>query len=365
MILFVAALSLRSFDRLLAVDLGFTPDRVTLLTVESRERMEPAQGREVTRRLLERVQALPGVESAGISNWAFFRGWSSGGNFQLSDGTRAQTFRLSVSPQFFQAMGTHVLDGREFDWRDGAGEVRTVLVNEVFARRYLPGQRAVGQRLTTSRNNRTVTYQIAGVTGNTRDGSVRGELNPFVFELIDEAGGTLEVRSSADPVTLASQLRRELPQVNPSLRLVDVTTQNALVGNTLLRERLLAVLSVFFATLGLVLVAVGLYGVLSYAVVRRTREIGIRMTLGAQPSAVVRTVLTGVALALGGGIAAGLAGGVYFARFMRSLLFEIEPTSASSLATPVLCLLAVAFVAAWLPARRATRVDPAEALRME
>lgn len=365
MVLFVASLALRSFDRLLAVDLGFVSDRLTLLTVESRERAEPGQGGEVMRRLLERVLLMPGVSSAGISNWAFFRGWSSGGNFQLPDGSRAQTFRLSVSPHFFEAMGTRILDGRELAWRDGAGDLRAVLVNEAFVRKYLPGRRAVGQRLNTSRDGRTVTYEIVGVAANTRDGSVRGEPNPFVFELLDEAGGTLEVRSATDPATLASQLRQELPRVDPSLRLVDVTTQNALVGNTRLRERLLAVLSAFFASLGLVLAAVGLYGVLSYAVVARRREIGIRMTLGAQPSAVVRTVLAGVALAVGGGIAAGLSGGVYFAQFMRTLLFEIEPASASSLAVPVVCLLAVAFVAAWLPARRATRVDPAEALRME
>ena len=117
--------------------------------------------------------------------------------------------------------------------------------------------------------------------------------------------------------------------------------------------------------LGLALAAVGLYGVSSQAVVRRTREIGIRLTLGAQPAAIVRSVLGRVALAVAAGIVAGLAGGMYFARFVRAFLFEIEPFSASSLALPVFCLVTVALVAAWSPARRATRVDPAEALRME
>jgi hypothetical protein len=135
--------------------------------------------------------------------------------------------------------------------------------------------------------------------------------------------------------------------------------------NTLLRERLLAVLSGFFATLGLVLAAVGLYGVLSYAVVRRTREIGIRLTLGAQPAAVVRSVIGRITMAVCAGVLAGLPGGVYFATFVRTFLYEVEPFRAVSFVLPVLGLLAAGFLAAWFPARRATRVDPVEALRVE
>ena len=173
------------------------------------------------------------------------------------------------------------------------------------------------------------------------------------------------MRTSADLRTLTDQVRRALPDVHPSLRLVDVTRQTSLVGNTLLRERLLAVLSGFFAALGLALAAIGLYGVTAYAVVRRTREIGIRLTLGARPAAIVRSVLGRVGRPVAVGILAGLAGGVYFAGFVRTLLYEVEPLSASSLALPVLGLLAVALAAAWVPARRALRVDPAVCLRME
>jgi putative ABC transport system permease protein len=146
---------------------------------------------------------------------------------------------------------------------------------------------------------------------------------------------------------------------------VDVTLQTSLVGSTLLRERLLAVLSGFFAALGLVLAAVGLYGVLSYAVVRRTREIGIRLTLGAQPAAIVRSVLGRVALAVTAGIIAGPVGGLYPGRLVQTLLFEVEPVSLLSIGLPVLCPEGVALIAAWPAARRATRVDPAEALRMD
>lgn len=365
-ILFVAGLLLRSFDRLLAVDLGFEPEGVVLLSVEARDRFEPDKAREVGRLLLERVQSMPGVESASLSGWALFRGWSNGNNLELPGGGRAQTMRLTVSPRFFRTMGTRLIDGREFEPHDSdASSPISLIVNETFARRYFAGERAVGRRLTTTSRGQTIAYEIIGVAADTRDGSVRREMNPYIFSPIGDAGGTLQVRTALDARTMADHLRSELPRVHPSLRLVDVTVQSSLVGNTLLRERLLAVLSGFFAVLGLALAAVGLYGVASHAVVRRTREIGIRLTLGARPAAIVRSVLGRVAVAVAAGVVAGLAGGMFFARYVQTLLFEIEPHSVSSLSLPVLCLVGVALVASWFPARRATRVDPAEALRMD
>jgi predicted permease len=366
MILFVAALLLRSFDRLLQIDLGFTPERVALISVEARDKFEPDQARELIRQLRERVAAMPGVESASISGWALFRGWSWGNNFELPGGGRAQMHRLAVSAHFFKTMGTAVLDGRELQPSDNDGmNPMPVVVNEAFARKYFPAERAVGRRMTTTSRGQQQSFDIVGVVANVRDGSVRGDVPPYVFSPTGDPGGTLQIRSSADLTTIAAAVRQELPRVHPSLRLTDVTTQSALVGNTLLRERLLAVLSGFFAALGLVLAAVGLYGMLSYAVVRRTREIGIRLTLGAQPPAVVRAVIGRVAIAIGLGVVAGLAGGAYFATFVRTLLYEVEPFAAASFVVPVLGLLAVGIFAAWFPARRATRVDPAEALRME
>jgi putative ABC transport system permease protein len=365
-ILFVSVLLMRSFDRLLAVNLGFEPEHVVLLSVETRERLDPEKAREVTRQLLDRLQSLPGVESASLSDWAFFRGYSNSNNVALPGGGRAQAFRLGVSAHFFRTMRTPVLDGREFLPTDGnQTELAPVIVNDVFARKYFPDDRAVGQRLSTTSRGRAVTYQIVGVVGGTRDGAVRGEMNPFLFSPIASPDGTMQIRSTIDPRSLADRVRQELLQVHPSLRLVDVTLQTSLVGNALLRERLLAVLSGFFAALGLVLAAVGLYGVLSYAVLRRTREIGIRVALGARAAAVVRAVAGRVALALVVGVAVGLAGGVYAARFVETFLFEVEPLSLGSLGLPLLCLLVVALVAIWAPLRRAIRVDPAEALRTD
>jgi putative ABC transport system permease protein len=365
MILFVASLLLRSFDRLLAVDLGFTPERVTLLTIETRDQLEATQRTEIGRQLLARVQALPGVESASASGWAPFRGWTSGGQFDLPGGAPAQTYLLDVSPGFFQTMNGRILDGREFQPADPGETAAPVIVNEAFARRYFPGQRAVGQQLTRTQSGQRIPHEIVGVVANVRDRELRRAVAPYVFSPFSDPSGTLEIRSSLDPRALADQVRSELPRIHPSLRLTDVTRQSALVMNTLLRERLLAMLSAFFAVLGLALSAVGLYGVSNFAVVRQTREIGIRLTLGARSAAVVRSALGRVLVAVGAGIVIGVAGSIYFARLVQTFLFEVEARSVASLGVPVICLLVVACLAAWSPARRATRVDPAEALRME
>jgi putative ABC transport system permease protein len=366
MILFVAGLLLRSFDRLLAVDLGFNPNQVTLLSIEMRDRLEPAQAREIGRQVVARVQSLSGVESASMSGWALFRGWSWGNDVGLPSGERAPTSRLAVSPGFFRTMQARVLDGREFQPADiEATNPLPVIVNEAFARKYFPSARAVGQVLSATQNGRPLSYTIVGIVADVRDRAVRGPVGPYLYSLQTDPAAAMQVRSSLDPRTLADRVRSELSGIHPSLRLVDVTRQSALVMNTLLRERLLAVLSGFFAALGLALAAVGLYGVTSFAVVRRTREIGIRVTLGAQAPAIVRSVIGGILLAVTGGIVIGLVGGIYFSGFVRTFLFETEPSSLSSLALPVICLLIVACVAAWSPARRATRIDPAEALRME
>jgi predicted permease len=366
MVLFVAGLLLRSFDRLLSVDLGFVPERLVLLSIEARDPLAGEQARRVNRQLLDRVRALPGVDSASLSGWAFFRGWSWGNDVAVPGGRRAPTLRLAISSEFFQTMATRMVEGRELRSDDSdAGSHVPAIVNQTFVRKYLAGERAVGTRLELTRRGQSVVYEVVGVAADTHDGSVRGDVVPFLFTPNGEAGGTIEIRTSIDQRTMADLVRRELPLVHSSLRLVDVTRQSALVQNSLLRERLLAVLSGFFAALGLALAAVGLYGVSSYAVVRRTREIGIRLALGARPIAVVRSVLGRMALAVIGGVLAGLAGGLYFARFVQTLLFEIEPASPASLTLPVVCLAAVAVIAAWSPARRATRVDPAEALRAD
>jgi len=182
MLLFVAVLLMRSFDRLQAIDLGFAPDRVMLLSIESRDRLEPAESTAVSQRLVERVRGLPGVEAASFSSWALFRGWSWGTDVGLPSGALAGTSRLAISSQFFRTMGTPLIAGRELEARDTeATRPQPVIVNAAFAAKYFPGEQALGRRLTSSARGQTVLMEIVGVAANARDGSVRDPVGAFLF----------------------------------------------------------------------------------------------------------------------------------------------------------------------------------------
>jgi predicted permease len=365
-VLFVAGLLLQSFNRLTQVDLGFRPEQVALITIEARERLTDAVSDVAGFQLREAAGRLPGAQSASLSDWALFAGWSSGGSLGVPGRGVVQTRTLGVSPGFCRTMGIRLLDGREFERTDSNAEGMTaVIVNEEFARRYFPGERAVGQRVERTTRWGTNSLEIVGVAANVKNNSIRAAASPFVFLPMSAPVGTLQIRTTLDASLLAARLREVLPRVHPSLRLTGVSRQSLLVDNALLRERLLAVLSAFFASIGLALSAIGLYGVSSYAVLRHTREIGIRLALGANPAAVVRSVLGGVALALVLGVALGVAGGLFFSRFVRTLLFEIEPLDPANLAVSVGALAAIALLATWRPARRAARVDPVVALRTD
>jgi predicted permease len=375
MVLVVAGLLLQSFDRLNRVDLGFSPQNVTLVTMEARDEMTRDVALEAAQQILDSVRRIPGVDDTSLSGWALFRGISSSGNFQIPGRGRVQTQTLSVSPGFFRTMGIGLRSGREFERRDlidpdvasrnVVGVSTVALVNEAFARRYFPGMPAIGQRVNRVRDHGSITFEIIGVTANARDAAIRGDVGPYLYQPLLSPDSTLQVRSPLEPAVLTDRLREILPRIHPSLRLVQVDRQSALVAAAMVRERLLAVLSGFFAGVGLALAAVGLYGVASYAVVRRTREIGIRLALGARPASIVRPVLGGIAIALAAGAIVGLTGGLMLARFVRTLLFEIEPFDPSNMAISLGVLALVAAIAAWRPARRATRVDPVVALRSE
>jgi len=240
------------------------------------------------------------------------------------------------------------------------------VVNEAFAQRYFPGEDPLGKRFERVERSDTVPQEIVGLAADAKYNDLREVTPPTVYvPLRGVHMATLQVRTTMDPRTLASMLRTEIPRVHPALRVTDVTLQSTLIDNTLIRERLLALLSGFFALVAVALVAVGLYGVLSYSVVRRTREIGIRLALGARRLRIVRLVVRDVTLPSVLGLAAGLLGGTFLARLFAALLFEVEPFGLGSLGLPLGCLLLVSALAALPPVLRATRVDPAVALRYE
>lgn len=255
-------------------------------------------------------------------------------------------------------------DGRPFVASDADAGRHPLVINETFARRYLGADRPVGRTLEANVDDGAVTYEVVGVVADTRY-DLRKPPAPTVYLMPIRGAGTLHLRVAGDPRALAARVRDEVRAASTALRVTGVTAQAAVVARTLLVERLLALLAGFFAIVGLVLTAVGLFGVMSYALVRRTRELGIRMTLGARPVRVVWHLLAGtVAMGLVGA-AVGLAGGLYLSRFLDALLFEVTPFDVWSLALPLGTLFVAAVAAAALPAIRAWRIDPVAALRQE
>jgi putative ABC transport system permease protein len=379
-VLFVAGLLVTSFARLTTMDTGFTKSGITLLKIWSdelgdRERANLASVHALVRPALDRVRALPSIQAAAFSFWGLFEGsaWSSIIRLPGRQTDPREVYYLEVSPGFMQTMGIRLVAGRDFTDRDMEHRVAApddpapVLVNEAFVARYFPGERPVGRRFERLRGkNPAVGQDIVGIVANAKYRDLRESSLPVVYlPMTGLNGKTLEVRSEASPEALASVIRTELARIDPDVKIVQVMEQATLIDNTLLRERLLALLSGFFGLVSLALAVIGLYGVLSYSVVQRTPEIGIRRALGARTPAVVRAVLADILSVTALGLAIGLTGGLSLARFVRSLLYEVTPYDAVSIALPVAILLVAAIAAAILPLRRALRVDPIVALRYE
>jgi putative ABC transport system permease protein len=365
-VLFIGGMFVLSFMKLANVDLGFSRARVALLTIARHPKDKNSQFQ--TAALLERVRGVPGVRSAGISEWSLFSGdvWSEIIRIPGRASDLVSTTILPVSPGFFETMGIRLLAGRDLAARDLETNSGALVVNQAFARHYFPGEQALGKHfILPGDNHNDRTEQIAGIVGDVHYLSVREPAPLTIYLPIDHLQGTLAVRTEGDPRAVASRVRDAVQSFGHSLKVQEVVLQSTLVDDSLIRERLLALLSGFFAIVAAVLAAVGLYGVLSYSLVRRRREIGIRVALGARRSSVVRLVLSDIAVVTALGLAAGIFGGNLLARAVTKLLYEVQPTDMASIALPLGCLLAAAALAGARPAVRAARVDPALALREE
>jgi predicted permease len=324
--------------------------------------------------LLDRIKAIPGVEAA-TSTYIVPLSGSTSGNAVWLDGADSQqrmnTSRSWVSPDYFKTLDTRLLAGREFDERDIAGAPNVAIVNETFARRLLNGASPVGRSFWIEKtpSSPETRYEIVGWVKDTKYGQLREEFVPLIYlpttqDTRQGAGGQFLIRSSLPQAEAVAAVRRVLAETNPTIS-VSFQGFETMIEESVLRERLLATLSSFFGLLALLLACIGLYGILSYTVASRTNEIGIRMALGARRRDALWLVLREALSLVIVGIAVGLPMIWATTRLASTLLFGLTPTDPISLLLAALLMIAVAVMAGYLPARRATRVDPMVALRYE
>jgi predicted permease len=366
-------LMLRALERAQTIDLGFDPQHAVEVAFDLRlQGYESGQAKEFQKRLLERVRALPGAQATGLADMVpVDLHFSRTGVFiegqAVARTANAPTAMVNrVSPGYFQAMSTRLLQGRDFTEQDDEKAARVAIINETFARRFFPGEDPMSKRFSMGSPEATKT-QVIGVVQDGKYAGLNEDPKPFVSRPLwqSSAGPTsVIVRTEDDPQRLIAAVRREVQEMDSHIPMSGATLVEKL-SLPKLPARIAASILGSFGLLALALAAIGIYGVISYAVSTRTREIGIRMALGAQKADVLKLVMAnGMALTLTG-VALGLAAALVLTRLMKSLLFGVSATDPMTFTVASLLLAVVALLACYLPARRATRVDPMDALRHE
>ena len=372
-----AGLLLATFIRLETLDPGFERAHVLLMDLDLGERTTPPARRYVVfSEVLERLRALSGVLSASDSdttplggavdvNYLQIDGYSSAGK------ERQLVFFNEVSDRYFETLGTYLLAGRDFNAHDTPNSPKVAIVNESFAQKYFHGQNPIGRRYRADQGNkRGEPVEIVGLVRDSKYFDLREDFHPTVYVAASQNAKpgkllTFELRATAgDATAMVQEAKRAVDAVVPDASL-QFRTLSAQFDESLARERLLATLSGFFSGLALLLAMIGLYGVTSYNVTRRRNEIGIRMALGAQQSRILRTVLGEVAIQIGIGLAIGLAATIGTTRFIARFLYGVKANDPWTLSLAAAMLALVAAVAGFLPAHRASRLDPMDALREE
>ena len=369
-VLYLSGLLLLSFKKLTSVDFGFTADNVVLFDLAPRqpENPSPASGAG----LLEAVRRLRGVQAASISLQRPMGGdivWIQTPFIRLPGGANeaVRPREVPVSTGFFETMQIRWIAGRDFLPQEIAGDSPSVIVNQAFVDKFFPGQDPIGRQFEKIGDDPDpVRQQIIGVVGNAHWNNLREPEEPSIYSpLRDIVVATLNIRTSIPAGAVIPAVRDQITAAAPAFSARGTTLLRGQIDNTMLREHLLAILASFFSVVALLLAAVGLYGVVNYSAVRRTREIGIRIALGARRGEVVRLILSGTAMFILLGIGLGIACGLGMGRYLASQLFDVKPTDFSSLAVPIGCLLVVTVTAALPPALRAANVDPLIALKYE
>ena len=385
MILVVGAtLVVRSFGKLVSVHLGFRTDHIVTMTANfSKSICDPSDETAfdtcflVSQSVLRRIRAISGVQSAAVASAAPLAGWAAliqlrieGQPHEISLDSGTLLAHRAISPGYFRTLGIRLIAGRGFTDADVNGSQRVAIVNETFAKKYL-AEKPLGKRISQQddKKGNPQWMEIVGEASDTQDANLNDK--PFA-EILNPVGqgsyfqGTSFIaRTTADPAIMIPALRQAIWSVDKNSPITDVKTMDKLVAESVADQHFQAVLLSSFGALGLILAMVGIYGVISFSVTQRTHEIGVRMALGAQPGNVLSMMIREGMVLAGFGIVIGIGGALALTRFLRSLLFEIKPTDPATFVSVAILLAIVAVAACWIPARRAMKIEPMEALRYE
>ena len=368
-----AGLFVRTLQNLRSVDIGFNATSILMFRVNpALNRYSPERTTQLYQRIQSSLEALPGVRSVTFTRNPLLSGSTSITGVYLQGQTDKKAndiYYMAVAPKFFDTLQIPVLAGRDFNERDVAQPETTAIINETAAKKYFPNQDPIGQRLGQNLEDSAKT-EIIGVIRDTKYDSVRDAAPPTMYTPF--RGGftsarslTVMVRTAGDPASLTETVRTAMQQIDPDVPMTGVTTQSDQVEGRFAQERLFALAYSLFGVLALLLACIGLFGLMSYSVSRRTNEIGIRMALGAQRAGVVGMVLRESMLMVTIGVIVGLAGALAGGRFVESVLFGLSTTDVWTITAAIGATVVVSLAAGYLPARRASRVDPMEALRYE
>jgi putative ABC transport system permease protein len=375
-----AGLFLRTFALLNQLPLGFVPEPLVVVRMNLLASGIPPEERGAgVERLRDAAAATPGVRSATVSAVRLLTGggWFSNNRVAVGDGPmlpedrRNRVWRNATTPGWFETMGIPLRRGRDFNDRDRVGSLLVAIVNEAFARRYLPGQQPIGQTLRVESDDGP-RYEIVGLVADAVYTAPRDGMLPTLYVPLAQReprewnswrDAVLTIKAASGQRALVERnVAAALTQADPTVVFTSGTFDQ-IVDATVTQERLIAMMSGFFGALALLLAGLGLYGIVAHAVSARRTEIGLRMALGAQPAGIVRLVFRRVGVFIVAGLAVGLAGSWWAARFIAPLLFQVEARDPMTFSGTAAVLVAVGVLAAWLPARRAARLDPATVLR--
>jgi putative ABC transport system permease protein len=373
-----AGLLIKSLNRLNSVDPGFDPNQLMTMRVNLPSRKYDSEAKIVTffQRAVEQLRTVPGVETVGAINYVPFGGPHSGTNIQiegqpeLPPGQRLATGIVVTDANYFEAMRIPLRRGRLFTAQEATEMRHVVVVNEAFARENFPGQDPLGKRVTINMkdDDENVPTEIIGIVGDNKHKGLDTEIEPMAFwphpELVTSSM-TLILRTRGEPTSVATAARNVIQGLDPDQPIGEVNTMQGLMATSVARSRFNTILLTVFSVVALVMAAVGIYGVMSYSVQQRTHELGIRLALGAQQRDVLKLIVKqGIALGLIG-VASGLLASFGLTRLMTSLLFEVTATDTRTFAAVAAGLFAIVLIACYIPARRATKVNPLVALRYE